>query len=139
MPSHGIGRSGALDGSHLALELQWALDVSQHDGASTGARDLDGAEVEDASPQALFHQDALYLADDNLVGMAVYPTVAVKEAFVAHKDGGRQVAHEAAQLQVGPLAEPGLIDDVLARGDNLADFHNLSRDLREPKTNANFI
>ncbi len=118
--------AGALDGAHLALELQRALDVAQHDGARPGARNLDGAVVADAAPQVLLDQDALHLADDNLVGMAVNPAVAMEEALVAHKDGRREVADEAAQVQIGPLAESGLIEDGLALSDDLADFHNLS-------------
>ena len=120
------GGAGALDGAHLALELQRALDVAQHDGAGPGARDLDGAVIADAAPQVLLDQDALHLADDNLVGMAVNPAVAVEKALVAHKDGRREVADEAAQAQIGPLAEFGLIQDGLALSDDLADFHNLS-------------
>lgn len=120
------GGAGALDGAHLALEFQWALDVAQHDGAGPGARDLDGSVIADAAPQVLLDQDALYLADDNLVGMAVNPAVAVEKALVAHKNGRREVADEAAQVQIGPLAEFGLIKDGLALSDDLADFHNLS-------------
>ncbi len=120
------GGAGALDGAYLALELQRALDVAQHDGAGPGARDLDGAVIADAAPQVLLDQDALHLADDNLVGMAVNPAVAVEKALVTHKDGRREVADEAAQAQIGPLAESGLIQDGLALSDDLADFHNLS-------------
>ena len=115
-----------MDGAYLTLEFQWALDVTQHDGAGSRARDLDGAVVEDASPQVLLNEDALYLTDDNLVGMAVTLSVAVEEPLVAHKDGRGQVAHEVSQLQVGPLAESGLVDDGLARGNDSADFHKLS-------------
>lgn len=126
MHSFDGGGAGALDGAHLALELQRALDVAQYDGAGPSARDLDGAVIADAAPQVLLDQDALYLADDNLVGMAVYPSVAVEKALVAHKDGRREVADEAAQAQIGPLAESWLIKDGLALSDDLADFHNLS-------------
>lgn len=115
--------AGALDGAHLALEFERTLDVAQHDGARSGARDFDGAVVEDAPPQVLFHQDALDLADDYLVGVTVQPTVAVEESLIAHKDGGGQVLDEAPQLQIGPAREAGLVDDGLARGDNLAYFH----------------
>ena len=118
--------AGALDGADLALELDGAFDVVQHDGAGAGARDLDGAVVEDAAPETLFHQDALDLADDNLMGMAVHPSETVEKALVAHEDGGRQIADEAAQAQVCPFAESRLIDDGFARWYNLAYFHNLS-------------
>ena len=118
--------TGTLDGAYLALELKRALDVAQHDGAGSGARDLDGAVVEDAPPQVLLHQDALDLADDDFMGVAVHPSVTVEKAFVAHKDGCRQVLDEATQLQIGPPREAGLVDDGLASGDNLAYFHVFS-------------
>lgn len=118
--------AGALDGAHLTLELEGALDEAQHDGACASTRDLDGAVVKDASPQSLLDQDALHLADDNLMGMSMNPAVAVEKPLVAHKDGGRQVADEATQVKVGDFTQFGLIDDVLARGDNTVDFHNLS-------------
>ena len=118
--------TGALDGADLALEFQGALDVTQDDGAGAGARDLNGAVVEDAAPEVLLDKDALHLADDNLMGVAVYPAVAVEKTFVTDEDGCCQVADQATQVQVGPSCETGLVYDGLARGDNLADFHNLS-------------
>ena len=133
------GGAGALDGAHLALEFQRALDVAQHDGAGSRARDLDGAVVEDASPQVLLNEDALDLTDDNLVGMAVNPSVAVEEPLVAHKDGRGQVAHEVSQLQVGPLAESGLVDDGFAGGNDSADFHNISLKLVQTENKCKYI
>ena len=116
--------SGALDCAHLTLELERALDVTQYDGAGTGARDLDGAIIEHAPPETLFHQYALDLADDDLVGMAMDPAIAVEEPLVAYKDGGRQVVDEGAQMQISPAGEPRLVDNGLAGRDNLANFHN---------------
>ena len=119
-----FGSAGALDGADLALELDGTLEVAQDDGACSSARNLHGAVVADASPQALLDEDALDLADDNLVGMAVNPAVAVEKALVADKDGCGQVADEAAQSQIGPLAEFGPVDDGLTWGYDFADFHN---------------
>ena len=118
-----LGIARALDSAHLALELDGPLDVLQHDGACASARDLDGAVVEEASPQVLLHEDALDFADDDLVGVAVNPAVAVEKALVAHEDGRCEVAHQSAQVQIGPLAESGLVDDGLAGGYDFADFH----------------
>ena len=116
--------AGALDGADLALELDGALEVGQDDGAGSGARNLHSAVVADASPEPLFDEDTLYLADDNLVGMAVNPAVAVEKALVTDKDGCGQVADEAAQSQIGPFAEFGPVDDGLTWGYDFADFHN---------------
>jgi len=124
--SCGVSRSAALDGAYLALELDGALDVAQHDGACSGARHLDGAVVEQTAPEALLDQDALHLADDNLVRMTVNPSMAVKESLVAHKDGCRHVANQATQMQVGNLAQSGLVKNGFARCYNFADFHNIS-------------
>lgn len=122
-----VGASAAaLDGADLALEFEGALDVAQDDGAGAGARDLDVAVVEDAAPQVLLDEDALDLANDNLVGVAVNPAITVEKPLVAHKDGRGQVADEATQMQVGPSRETGLVNDGLARGDDLVYFHNLS-------------
>ena len=110
----------------MSLELEWSLDVAQDDGAGASSRDLDVAVVEDASPQVLLDEDALNLADDDFVGMAVNPAVTVEESLVAHEDSSREVADEATQVQVCPPRESGLVEDGLTWGDNLADFHNLS-------------
>ena len=93
-----------MDGAHLALELQRTLDVAQHDGAGACTRDLDGAVVAKAAPQVLLNKDALHLADDNLMGMAVNSAVAVEKALVAQKDSRGQVAYQAPQMQISPLA-----------------------------------
>ena len=118
--------AAALDGADLALEFEGALDVAQDDGTGTRARDLDVAVVEHATPQVLLDEDALDLADDDFVGMAVNPAITVEKALVAHKYGRGQVADEATQVQVCPPRESGLVEDGLTWGDNLADFHNLS-------------
>ena len=94
-----------MDGAHLTLELDGSLDVLQHDGAGSSARNFDGPVVAEAPPEVLFDEDALNLADDNLVGVTVNPSVTVKEAFIAHKDGRCQVANQSAQMQIGPLAQ----------------------------------
>ena len=91
----------------MALELEGTLDIAQHDGSGTGARDLDGTVVADAAPQVLLDKDALDLAKDNLMGMAVNPAMAVEKPPVAHKDGCGEVAYQAAQMQIGPLADFG--------------------------------
>ena len=124
------GSAGTLDGSHLALEFEGTLDVLQHDGARTSARDPDGAIVEQPAAQSLLNQDALDLADNNLMGVAMNPAVAMEEPLVAHKDGGRQVTDKAAQVQISDFAQFGLIDDGFTRGDNFFDFHNLSYNWR---------
>jgi acyl-CoA synthetase (NDP forming) len=66
------------------------------------------------------------------MGMAVNPAMSVEKPLVAHKDGCGQVAYHAAQMQIGPLAEFGLIDDGLSRCDNLTDSHNVSKNLCKP-------
>ena len=124
------GSTSTLDGSHLALEFEGTLDVLQHDGARTSARDPDGAIVEEPAAQSLLDQDALDLADNNLMGVAMNPAMAVEKPLVAHKDGGRQVADEATQVKVGDFTQFGLIDDGFTRGDNFFDFHNLSYNWR---------
>ena len=121
---HVGGGAAALDGSDLALELEGAFDVVQNDGTRSGARDLDGAVVEDAAPQVLLDEYALDLADDNLVGMTVQPAVAMEKSLITHKDGCGQVLNEAAQVQVGPAGEARLVDDGLSRSNNSAYFHN---------------
>ena len=98
------GGAGALDSAHLALELEGALDEGQHDGACTSARDLDGAIIEQPTPQALLDQDALDLADDNLVGMAMNPAMAMKKPLVAHENRCREVADKATQMQISDFA-----------------------------------
>ena len=108
----------------MALEFEGALDVTQDDGTGTRARDLDVAVVEHATPQVLLDEDALDLADDDFVGMAVNPAITVEKALVADKDGRGQVADEATQMQVGPLGESRLVDDGFARSDYFVDFHN---------------
>ena len=119
-------RAAALDGADLALEFEGSLDVAQDDGTGAGARDFNVAVVEDAAPQVLLDKDTLDLADDDLVGVAVNPAIAVEKALVAHKDGCGQVADQASEMQVCPSRESWLINDSLARGDDLVYVHNFS-------------